>query len=207
MDYPGLFHLPRGAWRASSIQVKCENRWSVFFDPDTHEPLNQPRMKAPDAHPIHHHKTPLPKPSTPPPNPLSERSPFRSATKRRCFTHIDRLYDPRRIPCATDVDQPLQIPPNSFKGDDPKRNPFRVSPTVLAQKKLAETETILPVCQSEPPVAIHLSRTRSESTRRAPTPRAKTVPSLFRRSLNPEEEVTPEWARPPYRFQTEQKPS
>jgi hypothetical protein len=177
MSFPGLFHLPRGSWKASSIQVKAEYGWFVFYDGETSEPLNQSRPRCPDAHPVYHR----PETSFALPNPVDQHQASDSLppcerpkhTVPVSFAHLDRIYDPRRIRCSTDVDPPQRTTGKYFKGDDPHKRHSRAS---------------------EPPAPISVSfRTGRSQT---------VIPSLFKRSLKSQIKRVPIWPSNPYHSET-----
>jgi hypothetical protein len=205
--YPGLFHRDKPTWKASDIRVKSEGGWSLFYHGETDQSLNQNRSRARDPLPLYRHR---PARETSPKRELDfdEIPPARihgQLPPPKCFTHVDRVYDPRRIACATDIDRPQRTSAKFLKGDDPRTTHSRASQQLRTQPRFVEVETPEPTWDAARLRTVRLSRTRSEqraqSEQRPPRRRPRSepgVPSLFARSLKSRIAPIPEWPRDSY---------
>ena len=164
------------SWEAANIDIKQEGKWMIFIDGKTKKPLNEPPPISKEnfrPRKYYHRKgdcdtsrsIPESKPFEPPQDNYTAFRPRKH--------YVVAAYEPPqndRYKNIEDVDisqLPKQINTHKFKGDDPYRNPFRVSTKVINERRMKEAAEIIAKGQKK----------------RAPKTSRKKLPSLFQRSI------------------------
>jgi hypothetical protein len=181
-------------WSSASIGVKSDGKWSVFYEgvPRKGNQLTPSRRQPRDCQPLYRHQPYC----DPPPQPdyiIPMGDNYNVFRVRKTVVARERVYDDRRPPCPTDIDPPEPNCPFLLKGDDPSRNPFRVSQQLVNERRLAEArgQEVRPATARRKPKKLTHRRSAKRSTSER---RDNDVPSLYERSIKPRPDVY-EWPR------------
>ena len=166
-DMTHLGSMPAKSWESAMIETYRDGNWLMFTDKRTNEQLNGPRTHHVDYKVSYHYKGYRPQEPPPRPNPLD----IPVIDNYTAFRVRKRIYGPRGVQSARTRAIPnegLRIAKDQstkyFRGDDPSRNPFRVSNKVVYERRMKEMQPREP-----------------EKPRQVTT--ARKIPSLFERSL------------------------
>lgn len=167
-----LFNMPAKIWDSTHIEALPDGKWLTFKDKRTNEMLNGPRLRNLELKIPYRYKGYTPREPACAVNPL-DNPPIDNYT---AFRARKKIYGGRETQSARSRESNPEIvfPGNQsikyFKGDDPSRNPFRISTKIINERRLREARPMEPI----------VPRT-VKSARRAP--------SLYKRSIKPKKQV------------------
>ncbi|OHT04782.1 hypothetical protein TRFO_06234 [Tritrichomonas foetus] len=140
-------------WDSANIAVKSEGKWLVFYDKNQRE-LNCPhlakeRVGRPASYKFRGYLPPEPEPKCNPliQPPVDNYTEFRA---RRRIYGMGARPQSQRVPQPS-IDYAHDESKRYFHGDNPKRNPFRISTKILNEQRIAEAKLSRP--QVRPPVS------------------------------------------------------
>lgn len=162
-----LFSMPAKIWESTMIEAFPDGNWVTFTDKRTNEQINSPRLHNVELRIPYRYKGYRPKEPPPRPNPLD----IPIIDNYTAFRARKRIYGPRVVQSARTrqiSNEGIRLAKDQstkyFRGDDPSRNPFRISTKIVTERKLKAMQPHEP------------THPRQVTT-------ARKIPSLFERSL------------------------